>query len=68
MSSAFLTCDVADSNLFLCNKKPPAEPMDFYWQGFSDLFQTFKGLDDVMYIDEDIIAVEDLMIDSEDES
>jgi len=38
------------------------------WQGFSDLFQTFKGLDDTKYIDEDIKAVEDLMMDGEGDS
>jgi len=38
------------------------------WQGFRDLFQTFEGLDDVKYIDEDIKAVEDLMTDDENES
>ena len=37
----------------------------YAWQGFGDLFQTFEGLDDVKYIDEDIKAVENLMIDSE---
>jgi len=32
------------------------------------LFQTFEGLDDVEYIDEDIKAVEDLMMDGEGDS
>jgi hypothetical protein len=40
----------------------------YAWQGFSDLFQTFKGLDDTKYIDEDIKAVEDLMMDGEGDS
>jgi len=29
----------------------------YAWQGFGDLFQTFEGLDDVKYINEEIKAV-----------